>query len=104
VLLPAALLGLAALIAAAFRRQINLLADGRPAPGVVTRVRRVPNSHGGHSTIVYYQFQTFSGGMEKGRSHSSGRTPKTGDPVCILYEPDDLRHSAVYPLPLVRIA
>jgi len=93
---------LTAAIALAFRRQIDLLSEGRPAPGVVTQVRKMQDSHSGHQTIVYYQFRLLSGAIRKGKRASAGKQVKTGDTLCILYDPHDPRRNSVYPLSLVR--
>jgi hypothetical protein len=78
-------------------RQMRLLAEGRPVPGRVTAVGR-----GRHGTVVRYEFQTLNGATMKGRSETR-KLPLDGAPVCVLYDPENPRRNALYPLPLVRL-
>ncbi len=80
------------------RRQYALLLEGRPAPGRVTGHRRA--SH--NQSVLLYEFRQLSGAIAKGRS-TSRRPPADGTPLCILYDPERPRRSAIYPMSLVRL-
>jgi hypothetical protein len=84
------------------RRQRHLLADGRPAPAVVTRYRRVYTNHGASQTWMYYEFPLLGGGTCKGRASTNRRQPE-GSVICVLYDPDNPRRSAPYPMRLVKL-
>ena len=85
------------------RRQRHLLEDGRPAPAVVTRMRRWRTQHGAHN-VVYYQFALPEGGVCKGRCNVEGKVLPKDSVICILYDPDNPRRSAPYPLCSVKLA
>jgi hypothetical protein len=80
------------------RKQMRLLSEGRPAPGVVTRIKRSDKA-----VTVYYDFKLLSGASMKGRS-SGGRRLAVGSPCCVLYDPENPKRSAIYPLSLVKLA
>jgi len=87
----------ALLIAREIRRQRRLLAEGRPAPALVTR-------HEGtqHGKVVHYEFPLMSGTIVRGKAGPQKNPPAVGSVLCILYEPDRARHNSLYPLSLVR--
>jgi hypothetical protein len=85
------------------RRQRHLLEDGRPAPAVVTRLRTWRTQHGTRN-IVYYQFALPDGAPCKGRSNVEGRSIPKDTVICILYDPDNPRRSAPYPLCTVKLS
>jgi hypothetical protein len=85
------------------RRQRHLLEDGRPAPAVVTRMRRRRSQHGSQN-LVYYQFALPDGSVCQGRSNVEGKSFPEGSVICILYDPDNPRRSAPYPLCTVKLA
>ena len=87
-----------AIFAAMIRKQSRLLSEGRAAPGVVTGVKRSENA-----AFVLYEFQLLSGAVMKGRSNGGRRRPGIGSPVCVLYDRDNPRRNAVYPLCLVKL-
>jgi hypothetical protein len=98
-LLGALLILPAGLLVVAVRRQSRLLSEGQAAQGVVTRHKRA--DHG--KTANYYEFRVLSGAVAKGRTVSR-HAIEIGAPVCIIYDPDNPRRSATYPLPFVRLA
>jgi hypothetical protein len=65
---------------------------------VVTGVKRADKA-----VFVLYEFQLLSGTVMKGRSNGGRRTPGVGSPVCVLYDRDNPRRNAVYPLCLVKL-
>jgi hypothetical protein len=85
------------------RRQRHLLEGGRPAPALVTRLRRWRTQHGTQNT-VYYQFALPDGGVCKGRCNVESRSMPKDSVICILYDPDNPRRSAPYPLCTVKLA
>ena len=94
--------GMGGLLPLTVRRQRHLLADGRPAPAVVTRYSRLQTEHGAQN-IVYYEFALLGGGTCKGRASTNRRLP-VGSAICVLYDPDNPRRSAPYPMCLVKLA
>ncbi len=83
------------------RRQTNLLREGRPAPGVVTRYSQAPHN----KKNVHYEFRLLSGGIAKRKSGPTRRVlPAIGATVCVVYDRDNPRHSALYPMDLARLA
>jgi hypothetical protein len=96
-LVAAALAACGWLATFSIRRQRCLLARGRPAPAVVTRLTRTQ-----HGQTIHYEFPVLSGAIARGRG-SPGRTPAAiGATICVLYDPENPRRNAPYPLPLVR--
>jgi hypothetical protein len=82
------------------RRQKNLLAEGRPAPAVVTRY-----SHAQHGQKnVHYEFPLMNGSIQKGRSGPRRKLPPLGGVICVLYDRENPRRSLAYPADLVRLA
>jgi hypothetical protein len=95
--------GAALLMPLKVRRQRHLLEDGRPAPAVVTRLRRWRTQHGTQN-VVYYEFTLPEGGVCKGRCNVEGKSMPKDSVICILYDPDNPRRSAPYPLCTVKLA
>jgi hypothetical protein len=85
------------------QRERHLLADGRPAPAVVTRLRTRRTRYGPRN-IIYYEFPLYDGGTGKGRSNLRRRSVPEGSVICVLYDPDNPRRSAAYPMCLVKVA
>jgi hypothetical protein len=79
--------------------QRRLLAEGRPAPAVVTRHEKTQ-----HGVVVHYVFSLLSGALAHGKIGPQRKPPALGSILCVLYEPERTRHTAVYPLSLVRTA
>jgi hypothetical protein len=88
---------IAVVLAMLLRRQMQLLTEGRPAPGIVTGHRRTKNG-----TVIRYEFQLLNGATAKGRGQSR-RPPAIGAPICVLYDPENPRRNAPYPLCLVKL-
>jgi hypothetical protein len=77
-------------------QQRRLLAEGRPAPGRVTRHHKTKKG------IQYdFQFVMLSGGRREGKSGPVAKPPAVGEAITVLYDTDDPRRSAPYPLSLV---
>src|SRR5262245_41596433 len=68
-------------------RQRWLLAEGRAAPGVVTRHGRKDQ----HGRVYYFEFRVLSGATVEGRAGPSHRPPPVGRPICVLYDPNQPR-------------
>jgi hypothetical protein len=98
-LVATCLAGPALLIAVFLRRQVRLLVEGRPAPGIVTHHSRA--DHG--KTRNHYEFRLLSGAMARGRGEG-GRPLPLGGPICVIYDPENPRGNTPYPLSLVRLA
>jgi hypothetical protein len=90
------LAGGGAMIAVQVARQMRLLAEGRPAPGHMTSFRRAKQ------LVIRYEFQLPDGTTLKGRADMC-KMPESGKPLCVLYDPENPRRNALYPLPFVRL-
>jgi hypothetical protein len=98
-LMPLMFLGFAWGFVWLIRRQWNLLAEGRPAPAIVTSVKRTDKA-----VLVRYEFPLLNGAIQKGKTNTSRKAiPGIGDVVCVLYDPDNPRRNALYPLQFVRM-
>jgi hypothetical protein len=97
-LVVAALVFDAALVALVLWRQWYLLGEGRPAPGVVIRVRGA-----GRRATVRYEFRGLNGAVIKGRCGKVSRALSEGSTVCVLYDPENPKRNAMYPFQLVRL-
>lgn len=99
ILVPGILLGMSGLVVLLIRRQWLLLSEGRPAPGVVVKVRR-----GDKHTVLNYEFRVLSGATRRGRCNTNSRPiPGEGSVVCVIYDPDNPRRNGIYPFSLVRV-
>jgi len=78
------------------RYEARLLAEGRPAPGRVTGFKR------DKAIRVQYEFRLLNGAVAKGKVNRS-KPPVIGAPLCVLYDPENPRRNAIYPLSLVRL-
>jgi hypothetical protein len=87
------------LIVFLIRRQTRLLADGRPALATITGYRRV--QHG--RKMLKYEFKTLDGAVVKGHGGQTRRPPAIGSTLTVLYDRDNPKRNAPYPLELVRI-
>ena len=79
--------------------QRRLLAQGRPAPALVTR-----HTQAQHGKTIYYEFPVLSGAIAKGHSGPTRKPPAPGATICVLYDPENPRRNAPYPLSLVKPA
>jgi len=95
--IAALLILMAVLLVFAIRREMALLSDGRPAPARVTKVRRVKNGH-----VVRYEFATLNGSVVKGRGEAR-KAPPVGSTISVIYDRDNPKRNAPYPLKLVRV-
>jgi hypothetical protein len=82
------------------RRQLTLLSNGRPAPAVVTRYSYA--QHGKKN--IHYEFPLMGGSVENGKSGPRRTLPAIGATLCALYDRDNPRRNALYPLELARLA
>ena len=96
-LLSGGLVAIAFGVTIPLRIQMRLLTEGRPAPGVVTGQRRTKDG-----TVLRYEFTLLNGATAKGRGQSR-RPPAIGAPICVLYDPENPRRNAPYPLTLVKL-
>jgi hypothetical protein len=81
------------------RRQRRLVAEGRPAPGHVTRQWRTK-----HGVAYEYEFVLLSGARRRGRSGPTAKPPAVGDAISVLYDVDTPERNAPYPMALVASA
>lgn len=105
-LVAGALAALAVLATMPIRSQRRLLTEGRVAPGLVTRHGNP--EHGPHNHKLgrkyYYEFPLLSGAVAQGRAGPVENPPEVGRTIPVLYDPEEPRRNAPYPLPLVRPA
>ncbi len=92
-----ALMVTALLVAREIRRQRRLLAEGRAAPAVVTSHERTQQGK-----IARFAFPLMSGAITHGKTGPQKNPPPIGSVLCVIYDPDRVRHNGVYPLSLVR--
>jgi hypothetical protein len=98
-MVAAIFMGDGALVIAILWRQWYLLGEGRPAPGIVVKKRGA-----GRRAMVRYEFRALSGAVLKGRCGARSQSvPGEGSAVCVLYDPENPKRNAVYPLQLVRL-
>jgi hypothetical protein len=83
-------------------RQRRLLAEGRPAPALVTRHEGARGTQ--HGKVVHYEFALMSGAIACSKAGPLKKPPAIGSVLCVLYEPDRARNNGLYPLSLVRPA
>jgi hypothetical protein len=92
---------LAGVFTLSVRGSRRLLEEGRAAPGIVTRNRRIRSNEGSHNQIIY-EFILREGSKHKGRAN---RAPiPEGTVICVVYNPDNPRRSAPYPFGLTKVA
>ena len=91
------------LIAKALRRQRRLLEEGRPAIARVTSSRQRHGTHGHTHQHVEYEFTTLSGARRTGRFDAQRNVPVPGSTILVLYDPDEPKRQAPYPIRLYRV-
>jgi Protein of unknown function (DUF3592) len=90
-------------VALLLRRQSYLLAYGRPAVAVVTKVEKRRSDHGTRWR-VHYEWRLLSGGRRAGRyDHGKKKPPDVGTPIPIVYDRDQPSRCSRYPLSLVTV-
>ena len=83
------------------RRQMALLSYGRPALALVTGARKV--GHGEHRRYrLSYTYGLLSGATQTGSLEMRKKPPAAGSEIIILYDPDNPKRRARYPMSLVR--
>jgi hypothetical protein len=85
------------------RRQARLLAEGRAALARVTKTHKV--KYGDHNTWrIEYEWTVLSGALRSGRYDQYSRPPAVGARIPVLYDRDNPKRNAPYPLSLVKAA
>ena len=84
------------------RRQRRLLEDGRPAIARVTAIKRVQHQHG-QNYRVSIEFHDMSGALRTGRFDQVRKPSAVGADIVILYDPEERKRLARYPMSLVRV-
>jgi hypothetical protein len=86
------------------QRQRSVLERGRAAIGRVTTTRNFHRQNRRATVYVYFEFTTYSGALRKGRGNATKQgAPAVGSEVVILYDMDNPKRTALYPLQLVRV-
>jgi hypothetical protein len=75
---------------------MRLLAEGRPVAGRMTGFRK------SKGLVIRYDFDLPDGTTLKGRAGVC-KMPEEGKPLCVLYDKENPRRNALYPLPFVRL-
>jgi len=88
----------ASLLFTALRKSRNLLTDGRPVPAVV---KAHSNAKGGKR--ARYEFRAPDGATVTGQSDPDRHPVPVGDIICVLYDEENPKRNAAYPLQLHRI-
>jgi len=87
------------------KKERSLLVEGRPAMGVITKIRWIGGNHGGGNHRASYEFQALGGQTFKASFRGSKRRcGAVGDSLTVLYDADNPKRSTRYPLQLVKIA
>ncbi len=76
-----------------------LLAEGRPAPAIVTRHEKTK-----HGVVAHFVFQLMSGAAAEGKTGPRRKPPELDSILCVLYLPDRKQRHGTYPLSLVKTA
>lgn len=86
-------------------RQRRLLREGRAAPAVVTRLESVHHrGRAARSEVrIHYAFALLSGATAYGKGGPMKNPPDVGSAIAVIYQPDDPRRNAPYPLPFARL-
>jgi hypothetical protein len=88
------------LLATMLAQQRRLLADGRLAPAVVTKITHSMD-HG--KKVIHYVFMELEGKLVEGKSYPQNNPPAVGSILNVMYEPDREHHNHLYPLHFVKL-
>ena len=97
-LLALVLAGIAMMLLWMLRRQMQLLADGRPGPAIVIGHKRVKGGK-----VLRYEFPLMDGNVGKGRGGQTRKPPEVGSVITVVYDRDNPKRNAPYPFDLVRV-
>jgi hypothetical protein len=88
------------------RGQRRLLAEGRPAPAVVTRHGKLERGQHGNKLgrRYFYEFLALSGARAQGKAGPVKDPPAVGRTISVIYDPEKPVRNAPYPLTLVKPA
>jgi hypothetical protein len=100
ILVAAALFFAAWLLTRILALQRHLLAEGRPAPAIVTRIALSRQKHG--QKVAHYIFMNLEGKLTEGKTGPQKKPPAVGSLLNVIYEPDREDHNRIYPLPFVK--
>jgi hypothetical protein len=90
----------ALLLTLSIRKQRRLLTGGRVTKGTITR--HTKHSHG--TTRIHYEFVLLNGAIAQGQSDAGKKPAPIGTSVCVLYDSENPRQNALYPMSLVRLS
>lgn len=96
--------GIGVLCGGVVHLQRRLLAEGRVARATVTKITKRHTSHGGGYRSVAFTFQTLSGAVVAARAATSRKAPDVGASIWVVYDPDNPKRNALYPLQMVRVS
>lgn len=97
-----ALAALALLCAVPVRRQRRLLSEGRPAPAIVTTVRKTHGTSGETHREMTYQFRVLAGTIATGKAAAT-KLAAVGARIYVVYDPERPTRNRPYPFPLVTL-
>jgi hypothetical protein len=93
----------AAALIATVRRQLNLLAYGRPAMATVTKVEK-KRSDKGTFWRVHYEWTTMNGATRTGKyNHGRKQVPDVGGLIPVVYDRDNTFRHSKYPMLFVTV-
>lgn len=98
----ATLAALALLCAVPVRRQRRLLSEGRPAPAIVTAVRKTHGSHGETHREMTYEFRVLAGTKVTGKCTAT-KAAEMGATISVVYDPEQPKRNRPYPFSLVTL-
>ena len=85
---------------AAVQWQRRLLSEGRPAPAVVTAVRKHKGSHGTTHRQICYEFPLLAGTIATGKAAA---VAEVGARISVVYDPERPTRNRPYPFSLVTL-
>lgn len=85
---------------AAVQWQRRLLSEGRPAPAVVTAVRKHKGSHGTTHRQISYEFPLLAGTIATGKAAA---VAEVGARISVVYDPERPTRNRPYPFSLVTL-
>ena len=101
--IPAGGIAIVVVVIALIRRQADLLAYGRPAVAVVTKVDK-KRSDNGTRWRVNYEWTLLSGAIRQGHYNTKKQPPVVGTVMPIVYDRERPLRNRRYPFPFVALS
>jgi len=84
-------------------RQRRFVSEGRAATAVVTDSKRI-RGDAKKREVFRYEFKILSGALREGKSSAVQKAPAVGSQIVVLYDPENPKRNAPYPLLFARAA